>query len=229
MTYKELQSALKDIRSTGIELNCKLNAKKEILQAEYDRLTLVNKEEEIVDDFGYEDMTVEQLVNEAEAIVAEPIYQEDEPDVKPAVEKPVREGTHNGIGYRVYQNDRGYEVYTDSHAHYRLSGTHEELSELYPEYFPPTEKPSKASPISVKHTALKLCLISLYVLLYTITITKAVISKARYLYQIERKAARSQRTKAVKQHLSTAFILVASLITWQVREQLGTGYQVSKA
>ena len=39
MTYRQLQQALKTIRANGTKLNCKLNAKKVILQAEYDRVT----------------------------------------------------------------------------------------------------------------------------------------------------------------------------------------------
>ena len=38
MTYRQLQQALKTIRANGTKLNCKLNAKKVILQAEYDRV-----------------------------------------------------------------------------------------------------------------------------------------------------------------------------------------------
>lgn len=39
MSYKELQSALKTLRSQGTKLNVKLNATKVALQAEYDRIT----------------------------------------------------------------------------------------------------------------------------------------------------------------------------------------------
>ena len=39
MTYRELQTALKTIRNNGTQINCKLNAKKEILQSEYNRVT----------------------------------------------------------------------------------------------------------------------------------------------------------------------------------------------
>jgi uncharacterized small protein (DUF1192 family) len=39
MNYRQLQQALKTIRANGTKVNCKLNAKKAILQAEYDRLT----------------------------------------------------------------------------------------------------------------------------------------------------------------------------------------------
>ncbi len=41
MSYKSLQTALKELRTQGIEINCKLNATKEVLQAEYDRLTTI--------------------------------------------------------------------------------------------------------------------------------------------------------------------------------------------
>lgn len=39
MNYKELQNALKNLRSNGSDVQVKLNAKLEVLQAEYDRLT----------------------------------------------------------------------------------------------------------------------------------------------------------------------------------------------
>ena len=39
MNYRQLQQALKTIRANGIKLNCKLNAKKVVLQSEYDRVT----------------------------------------------------------------------------------------------------------------------------------------------------------------------------------------------
>lgn len=51
MTYIELQKALKEFRDNGTELTVKLNAPKELLQAEYDRLTAViitETEEELV-------------------------------------------------------------------------------------------------------------------------------------------------------------------------------------
>ena len=38
MTYRELQTALKTIRNNGTQINCKLNAKKEVLQSEYNRV-----------------------------------------------------------------------------------------------------------------------------------------------------------------------------------------------
>ena len=38
MTYRQLQQALKTIRANGTKLTCKLNAKKVVLQAEYDRV-----------------------------------------------------------------------------------------------------------------------------------------------------------------------------------------------
>jgi hypothetical protein len=38
MTYQELQSQLKAFKNDGYEVNVKLNAKKEVLQKEYDRL-----------------------------------------------------------------------------------------------------------------------------------------------------------------------------------------------
>ena len=41
MTYRQLQQELKIIRANGTKLNCKLNAKKVILQAEYDRVTAI--------------------------------------------------------------------------------------------------------------------------------------------------------------------------------------------
>lgn len=46
MSYKELQTALKDFRTAGQPLQCKLNAKKDVLQAEYDRLTATEAEEQ---------------------------------------------------------------------------------------------------------------------------------------------------------------------------------------
>ena len=46
MTYKELQAALKDLKSQGLT-NIKLNAKKDELQAEYDRLTATTIEPEV--------------------------------------------------------------------------------------------------------------------------------------------------------------------------------------
>ena len=39
MSYKELQTALKNLRNSGVQLQVKLNATKVALQAEYDRLT----------------------------------------------------------------------------------------------------------------------------------------------------------------------------------------------
>lgn len=39
MTYRELQKALKTLRNNGTKVECKLNAKKVVLQSEYDRLT----------------------------------------------------------------------------------------------------------------------------------------------------------------------------------------------
>ncbi len=47
MTYKELQSALKSAKAQGLT-NVKLNAKKDVLQAEYDRLNAI----EIDEDYG---------------------------------------------------------------------------------------------------------------------------------------------------------------------------------
>ena len=41
MTYRELQKALKTLRKKGVKVQCKLNAKKIILLAEYNRLTQV--------------------------------------------------------------------------------------------------------------------------------------------------------------------------------------------
>jgi hypothetical protein len=37
-SYRELQITLKDLRSNGIKVNCKLNQKKEVLQAEVTRI-----------------------------------------------------------------------------------------------------------------------------------------------------------------------------------------------
>lgn len=39
MTYRELQKALKQLRDSGLDVACKLNSSKQILEAEYDRLT----------------------------------------------------------------------------------------------------------------------------------------------------------------------------------------------
>lgn len=39
MSYRNLQQTLKQLRSNGAILTCKLNAKHAVLQAEYDRLT----------------------------------------------------------------------------------------------------------------------------------------------------------------------------------------------
>lgn len=60
MTYKELQKALKEMKSQGLT-SIALNATKEILQAEYDRLTeqyeslesLKNKREELVKEYNH--------------------------------------------------------------------------------------------------------------------------------------------------------------------------------
>jgi len=38
MSYKELQTALKNLRQSGVTVNVKLNATKAVLQAEYDRI-----------------------------------------------------------------------------------------------------------------------------------------------------------------------------------------------
>jgi hypothetical protein len=51
MTYIELQKTLREFRDNGTELSVKLNATKEALQAEYDRLTaaiVTEPEEELV-------------------------------------------------------------------------------------------------------------------------------------------------------------------------------------
>jgi hypothetical protein len=60
MTYLELQKALKEFRYNGTELLIKLNATKEALQAEYDRLTIVIVDPELV----IESVTVEKIVTE---------------------------------------------------------------------------------------------------------------------------------------------------------------------
>ena len=49
MTYRQLQQELKIIRANGTKLNCKLNAKKVILQAEYDRVTANQPAESLED------------------------------------------------------------------------------------------------------------------------------------------------------------------------------------
>jgi len=43
MTYKELQAQLKDYRNNGTELQVKLNAKKEVLEAELKRIQSLDK------------------------------------------------------------------------------------------------------------------------------------------------------------------------------------------
>lgn len=50
MSYKELQSALKDLRNQGIKINVKLNATKAALQAEYDRITGSKQETQEMDE-----------------------------------------------------------------------------------------------------------------------------------------------------------------------------------
>jgi len=49
MTYRQLQQALKTIRANGTKLNCKLNAKKVVLQSEYDRVTATQVTESLED------------------------------------------------------------------------------------------------------------------------------------------------------------------------------------
>jgi hypothetical protein len=48
MTYTDLQNALKELRANGHELQIKLNAKKDALQAEYDRITTEIKQEKVL-------------------------------------------------------------------------------------------------------------------------------------------------------------------------------------
>lgn len=54
LTYRQLQSALKALRSSGIVVTCKLNSKTAVLQAEYNRLTAVPVAHSVVVYKGYE-------------------------------------------------------------------------------------------------------------------------------------------------------------------------------
>lgn len=51
LTYRELQAKLKELRDNRYDVQCKLNAKQEVLQQEFDRLTatLVQEVQEILD------------------------------------------------------------------------------------------------------------------------------------------------------------------------------------
>jgi hypothetical protein len=68
MKYNELQATLKQMREDGHDVTVPLNAKKDILQAEYERLTTEQQ--------PTEEPTLEELFNKADDIISSPLYEE---------------------------------------------------------------------------------------------------------------------------------------------------------